>query len=113
MALSVMELQLGVFGFLLTTHAEAQTNASTIKRVYLYTHTAVHSPWRIKVIFTAENPEYPQLEPHVGIKMMQVLGSPVYICGEAIAPQPSSSFMYGGHLNKGTFTVFFVIGHNL
>ena len=25
--------------------------------------------------------EYPQLEPHVVIKMVQVLGSPVYICG--------------------------------
>ena len=27
------------------------------------------------------NPEDPQFEPHAGIKMAQVVGSPLYICG--------------------------------
>ena len=32
------------------------------------------------VILIAGKPEYLQFEPHVGMKMMQVLGPPVYIC---------------------------------
>ena len=31
-----------------------------------------------------EKPEDPHFEPHAGIKMAQVLGSPLYICGFAI-----------------------------
>ena len=38
--------------------------------------------WLITVILIfRKKPEYPQLEPHAAIKMAQVLGSLVYICG--------------------------------
>ena len=37
--------------------------------------------WRITVILIGGKPEYPQFEPHAGIKMAHFLGSTVYICG--------------------------------
>ena len=55
-----MELQLRVFGFLPTTHVETNTN---------------------KMRPQSSRAEYPQRESHAGMKMVQVLGSPVYICG--------------------------------
>ena len=33
------------------------------------------------IIWLRENPKDPQFEPHARIKMVQVLGSPLYICG--------------------------------
>ena len=49
----------------------------TIRPQYIHTR-------RITVIVIAEKPKYPLLEPHAGIKMVQVLGSPVYPCGLAL-----------------------------
>ena len=34
----------------------------------------------LRVFWLQEKPKYPQFEPHAGINMAQVLGSPVYIC---------------------------------
>ena len=52
-------------------------------RVYIHAQTAVDAgdicTWRTMVIWLREKPEDPQFEPHAGIKMPQVLGSPVYI----------------------------------
>ena len=39
---------------------------------------STYAPDESRLIWSCE---YPQLEPHAGIKKVQVLGSPVYICG--------------------------------
>ena len=39
---------------------------------------------KLWLFWLQENPEDPQFEPHAGIKMVQVLGSPVYIYGHTI-----------------------------
>ena len=36
---------------------------------------------KLRLFWLREKPEDPQFEPHAGIKMAQVLGSPVYIYG--------------------------------
>ena len=56
-------------------------------RVFLYTQTAVDAgdmQLTNHSYFDYGKPEDPQLEPHDGIKMVQVLGSPLYICVRAL-----------------------------
>ena len=93
MALSAMELQLGVFGMLPTTHAE--TNAPPPKKKYVHhllTKCGIscmfiitfrqqwmqvtHAPDKSE-LFTQEKPEYHQLAPDVMRKMVPILESPV------------------------------------
>ena len=82
MASSAMGLKLGVFGFLLTTHAKTNTKqiCSWSSRVmwhfthiYLHSQTAVdagdYAPDKSWLFWLQENPEDPQFEPHAGIKM--------------------------------------------
>ena len=80
---------IGGIQVLLTTYAE--TNANKMRPRTLCCgalHTCLSSssdssrytPDESRVFWLREKPEYPQLEPHVGIKMAQVLGSLVYIC---------------------------------
>ena len=83
------ELQLGVLGFFPTTHTRKQMkkmcpwSLHTVRcftRVYLHAQTTVHNaPDESRLLWSRENPKYPQLEPHAGIKMAQVLGSQVCI----------------------------------
>ena len=89
MALSAMELQLGVLGFLPTAHAETNLNKMRpqslrnlrrFTRVYIHTQAAVHMRLTNHGYFDrGKSPNVP-LEPHARIKMAQVLGSRVYIC---------------------------------
>ena len=87
-----MGLNLGVFRFLLTTHAKANIKqmrsrsshtAQCFLRVFVftlipqYTHLTNHDYFDL----IREKTEDPQIEPHEGIKMEQVLVSLVYICG--------------------------------
>ena len=64
-------------GFLLTTHAKANAKQMHSQSEQRFTHVCTHAldePW------LWENPKTPQIEPHAGIKMTQVLVSLVYIC---------------------------------
>ena len=60
-------------------------NLCAPRNFYLHAQTAVHvsniRTWRTTIILITEKPEDPQFEPHAGIKMVEVLGSLVYICG--------------------------------
>ena len=76
-----------------TTHKK--TNANKMRprsshamqrftRVCLHAQTAVqctYTPGEPWLFWSREKPEYLQFEPHAGINMAQVLGSPLYICG--------------------------------
>ena len=42
---------------------------------------STYAPDESRLFWSQEKLEYPQFEPHAGIKMVQVLASPVYICG--------------------------------
>ena len=90
------QLYLGVFGFLPTTHARAnakQMRSRSLRaswrfmHVYLHVQIAVHAgnirTDEIPFFDYGKKPEDPQFEPHhaAEIKMAQVLGSLVYICG--------------------------------
>ena len=84
-----MELQLGVCGFLLTTHTVTHTNKMHPRSSYpvrRFTHVYLHAQTAVRMHLTNHNyfdrgkPEYPQLQPHAGIMMAQVLESQVYIC---------------------------------
>ena len=92
MASSAMGLKLGVFGFLPTTHAETNANKmhpQSMRAMWLFTHVYLHAqtpvhtcaPDESWLFWSQEKPEYPQFEPHARIKMAQVLGSLLYICG--------------------------------
>ena len=90
MASSAMEVQLGVFGFLLTAHAEKKNtckqNAPTIFACCVVFHTCLSSCSDRSTYVPDESqlkkkPKYPQLEPHAGIRMAQVLGAPFCIRG--------------------------------
>ena len=82
MASSAMGLNLRVFRFR-KTNATCATQCFT--RVCLHAQTTVHAgntrTWQTTIILITENPKDPQFEPHARIKMAQVLGSLVYICG--------------------------------
>ena len=54
--------------------------------------------------------EYPQLEPHVWIKMVQVLGSPVYICGFYTK---KGGFFFGFFFGDKIFQKKFILFINL
>ena len=43
-----------------------------------------YTPDKLQLFWLWEKPEDPQFEPHIGVKMVQVLGSPLYICGEEL-----------------------------
>ena len=94
MVSSTMGLNLGVFGFLPTTHAKinAQQMRSLSSRavqrfdqVCLHTRIVVHAgnirTWQTTVILITRKTRRPQNSTHAGIKM--ALGSLVYICGYA------------------------------
>ena len=53
--------------------------------VYLHTQTAVDAGdlgiWKTTLILITLKIQRPQFVAHAGIKMVQVLGSPMYICG--------------------------------
>ena len=89
-----MGLKLGVFGFVPITHAKTYVKqmrplssraVRLFTRVYLHAQTAVDAgdirTWWTTVILITGKLEDPQFEPHAGIKMAQVLGCPLYICG--------------------------------
>ena len=91
MASSAMEFQLGVFRFLPSTPTETNTHKMRPPSSCAVQHftrfyqplssrsgRSTYAPDESRLIWSCE---YPQLEPHAGIKMVQVLGSPVYICG--------------------------------
>ena len=81
MTSSAMELQLGVFGILLTTHAE--TNANKIRprssRAVLR-FSNYYAPDESRLFSSRGKTWIPPIGAHAGIKMAQVLGSLVYIC---------------------------------
>ena len=91
MASSAMGLNLGVFGvFADHTHTQRNTkqmhSRSCRGAFYLSSRSncktcIVIYTWRTTVILITGKPEDPQIQPHAGIKMAQVLGSLVYICG--------------------------------
>ena len=94
MASSAMGLKLGVFGFLPITHTKGNAKPmhprsfSAMRRLqvfYLHSQTAVGAgdihTWWTAVSLITEKSEDPQFEPSARIKMVQVLGSSVYICG--------------------------------
>ena len=88
MALSAMELQLGDSGFY-RPHGNKHKQSSSMIFVHLVVFHACLSSHSVLTHLTnhgylklREKPKYPLLESHAGIKMVQVLGSPVYICGE-------------------------------
>ena len=87
-------LKLRVFGILPTTHTntsakqmcpQSSRSVQIFMCVYLHAQTAIdagdirtHEHW---LFWLREKSKDPQFEPHAGIKMAQVLGSPLYICG--------------------------------
>ena len=87
-----MGLRLGYLDFCRPyTRKQRKQNVSTIFAHQVAFHACLpsgsdrstYAPDK-SVILIAGKPEYPQFEPHVGIKMVQVLGSPLYICGTDI-----------------------------
>ena len=88
--LSAMELHLGYSGFCWPqVLKQTQRNSSMIFECCAAFHTCLSSrsdcstyaPDESRLFWSQEKPEYPQFEPHARIKMAQVLGSLVYICG--------------------------------
>ena len=65
------------------------THCAAFSHVYLHAQTAVdaddiRTQWTT-VILNTEKPEDPQFKLHAGMKMAQVLGSPLYICALTIS----------------------------
>ena len=100
MASSAVGAQIRVFRFLPTMHP--QTNTKLMYPRYLhgvrrFTHVLSSDHHRCKWHKHLKNCGYfdyrktrgTQFEPHAGIKMAQVLQSPLYICGIVIAHKPS------------------------
>ena len=93
LASSAMELNLGVFKFLPTMHAKPSAKAMhpwSLRGAHFTRILSSHSDcsrcsdigtWWTAVILITRKPEDPQLVPHAGIKIAQVLGSLVYIYG--------------------------------
>ena len=89
MASSAMELKLEAFRFFPTTHTKKPTkpmrrrSSRTVQhftRVYL--HAQTYTPDKSLLFWSQGKPEYPQFRPHTRIRMAQVLGSSLYICGQ-------------------------------
>ena len=111
MTSSATELHLGVFGFLPTTSEEANANKMRLRsssavrdvpRVFIFTLRPRYiRTWRIPVILIAgKKPEYPKFKPHAGIKMVQVLGCLVYICGYYLPEDALWRCSMGYHWNE-------------
>ena len=90
-----MELQFGVFRFLPTTHVETNANKMCPRslwamwhftHVYLHAHTTVHMHLTNQDYFdqwkSPRNTWIPPIGAHAEIKMSQVMGSLVYVCGK-------------------------------
>ena len=89
MALPAMGFELGVFGFC-TTHVETNTNKTHPRYsccakfhvcVYFHTQTAVNMHLTNHSYFGCRKNPNPQFVPHAGMKMAQVLWSPLRMCG--------------------------------
>ena len=89
MASSDVGLKLGIFGFLPTTQAKTNASAIFARCAAFYTCLSLHSDrswcrWHTHLTnhscFDYGKTQRPQFEHHAGIKMVQVLGSPLYIC---------------------------------
>ena len=88
-----MGLNLGVFGFLPTMHVK--TNAKPVhprsfcvmrlfmRCIFMLSSRCsdIRTWWTAVILTIIKKPEDRQFEPHAGIKMVQVLGSLMYICG--------------------------------
>ena len=83
--------QIGVFGFLSTTHAK-QMHPRSLHAVWRFTHVYLHAQtavnagdkrtwWTTVILITRKTQRPPRFEPHARIKMAHVLGSPLCICG--------------------------------
>ena len=71
-----------------TCKNKRKINASTIfahcaaMHVYLHAQRPSRCRWHTHLMFWLwKKPEYSQFEPHAGVKMAQILGSPLYIYG--------------------------------
>ena len=117
MALSAMGLNLGVFGSLPTMHAKNKKNPTTnafmifapcgVLRVFVFMlklqyMQVTYAPDEPRLFWLWEKLKDPQFEPHDGIKMVQVLGSLVYICGFTSELRLSKQ-MTGTSYNNVTF----------
>ena len=90
MVSSAMELQLGLFRFL-QPHTGKQTQTKclhnlhapcSISHMFIFMlRLQVHTHLTNYSYFDCGKLEYPQLEPHAWLKIAQVLGPPVNICG--------------------------------
>ena len=69
---------------LLVMRPRSSRAVQRLMHVYLHAQIPVDAgdmrTWRTTVIWLREKPEDPKFEPHAGIKMAQVLGSPMHIC---------------------------------
>ena len=84
MVSSAMELQLWVFRFLPTTHMETNANKmrpQSSRAVWRFEHIYLHALDRSRYAPDESWQEKPDWSSVAKIKMAQVLGSPVYICG--------------------------------
>ena len=88
MASPPMGLNMGVFGFLPTTHTTANVKGCKISVLHEFVFMlrlqwmqVICAPDKPRLFSLREKPKDPQFEPHAGIKMVQILGSLVYICG--------------------------------
>ena len=70
--------------------------------LHSHTYTAVDAgnicTSRITVILITRKTQRPQFEPHAGIKMAQVLGSPLYICGAVTKICEQTGLAYSANL---------------
>ena len=100
-----MGLNLGVFGFLLTTRSKTnakQMHSLSLHATWLFTcdclhaQTTVHAinirTWRTTIILIMGKPDNPQFAPHGRIKLAQVLGSLVYIYDPSISLNKHTSW---------------------
>ena len=94
-----MGLNLGVFGFLLTKHVKItakQMRPRSLRAMQRFALVCLQAQIALLVCKQhmhltnhgyfdyGKNPKTPQIQPHAGIKMAQVLRSLVYICGDTL-----------------------------
>ena len=85
MASSAMGLNLGIFWLLPITHAKQMRSRTGGLRMFVFTHRpqymqVTQAPDEPRLFWLREKPKGPQVMPHAGIKMAQVLWSQVFIC---------------------------------
>ena len=97
MASSAMELNLGIFRFLLTTQVKTdiklmRPQSLCVMRRFMRVLSSrsdcircsdIHT-WRTKIFWLWVKTQRPQFEPHARIKMAQVLRSLVYVCDKGV-----------------------------